>query len=739
MVFLKLTGNTSTGAIGKIGGKIWDWLDKYHNDTDITAGLDPSAGGMAKINTPTAFRDDRLKLYDSTGNFLYTISTSALAANRQITVPILTANDTVAFLGTIKGVPASYFVYKVSTTYYAYNGVSNTLDYSNSDFKTLMTSVVSALTSGGKIILGPGDFTLSTVLTITQDNITIEGFGVDITRILLSTGTTSAAALQIGTGTVGTNYTLTANSLKNTRTLTVATTAGLAAGDWITLQTLVTVDANSATRYYAEFHKIESVDSGTVITVEDMLTTDFTTANSSVYNKVPWTKGFTLKDLTLYDTRAADSVATADDGPFYLAFCYGPKIMNVKCENMSHDSIHIESCFNITLTDIYIETPHAVLDAAGLRYGVYLTGASTNFNWTGGWGNRCRHTFTNNTNSGGAVRRGKQRNITITGVNSYNADTAHFDTHQAALGVTFNGCTTIANQHGDATTDAQGFNMRSPATLNGCVVVGATGQAMVLWIDSDVAGDDFKPGGSRTTVNACQIISPNQADADTNRRGIVVNGNRGSIIISNCQFYDINRECIKLNSPTSNIIITGNMFHSCGGSLGSTNGMINITGTVNDLTITSNIFGAGTPPPLGRPFVIATAGNRIIFKNNNVNGLTNKSPTIPAISTDITMLDNIGLNPIGKITNPVNTTQNTIGNYGGTTSTVVASTDYTVVGGTILITSTGGTGVSITTKDNLGNTITSGDTSLTPRTLARGFKVNWGAFSVAPTVGIFAW
>ena len=157
-------------------------------------------------------------------------------------------------------------------------------------------------------------------------------------------------------------------------------------------------------------------------------------------------------------------------------------------------------------------------------------------------------------------------------------------------------------------------------------------------------------------------------DADTVRRGIVAQGNRSSLIISNCNFYDINQESIRLEDPSSNVIITGNMFHSCGASLVSTNGIIRIDGTGNDIIITNNIFGAGTPPPSGRPLTVATSANRLIFKDNDVNGLTNKAPNIAAISTDIRMSDNLGLSPVGRITNSVNTTNNTIGSYGGTTA-----------------------------------------------------------------------
>ena len=101
------------------------------------------------------------------------------------------------------------------------------------------------------------------------------------------------------------------------------------------------------------------------------------------------------------------------------------------------------------------------------------------------------------------------------------------------------------------------------------------------------------------------------------------------------------------------------------------------------------------------------------------------------------MSDNLGLSPVGRITNSVNTTNNTIGSYGGTTGVPVASIDYTIVGGTMMITCTAGTGVSITLKDGSGNTVASALTTLTAQTLPVGFRINFGAFSVSPTLTVF--
>ena len=167
--FIKKTG-LGIGSGVKIGGAEIDKWDDTFNDVDT--------GVTAKINVPFIFRDDRLKLYDSSGSSkIITISTPSLASNIQLSIPALTANDTFAMLGTIRGMPGNYFIYKVSSTYYAYNCVTNTTSdvTANTDFKTLLTAVIALLPTGGCIWLGPGDFSLATLLTITTNNIIIRG------------------------------------------------------------------------------------------------------------------------------------------------------------------------------------------------------------------------------------------------------------------------------------------------------------------------------------------------------------------------------------------------------------------------------------------------------------------------------------------------------------------------------------------------------------------------------------
>jgi hypothetical protein len=260
-----------------------------------------------------------------------------------------------------------------------------------------------------------------------------------------------------------------------------------------------------------------------------------------------------------------------------------------------------------------------------------------------------------------------------------------------------------------------------------------------VWVDGDGVTDDWKPGGDRTVINACTIIAPLRDDVDTVTRGIVVQSNRKSVVINACQFFDLSSEAIIIEADTADIIVSNNMFHSCGVDLISTNGLIRCLGNIDKLNVTNNHFGAGTPSPAGRPLVFDTGVvNHLVFEGNDVVGLTNKTPSILAGSTDVWVNTNPGLNPLNKLTNFVDTTNHTIGFFGGSTNAVVASTDYKIVGTDVILTSTGGTGVSITIKDGAGNTIVGSLTTLAAQSLPNGYIINFGGFSVAPTVNVYA-
>jgi len=93
LTFIKdVSGNADSGTASKWGGNDIMFLDKYFDNIDIT----PKVG---KINTRTYVRSGKFEYRNPGDTFSYIVIGSALAANRNITLPLLTADDTFAFIG----------------------------------------------------------------------------------------------------------------------------------------------------------------------------------------------------------------------------------------------------------------------------------------------------------------------------------------------------------------------------------------------------------------------------------------------------------------------------------------------------------------------------------------------------------------------------------------------------------------------------------------------------------------
>jgi hypothetical protein len=87
MVWKKVpVGDTGTSTV--FGG---DDLNKISDYFSGTADVD-----KVDINSDTTFRSSRVKLRNPANTFSTTLVNSAIAANRNLTVPLLTGNDTLA-------------------------------------------------------------------------------------------------------------------------------------------------------------------------------------------------------------------------------------------------------------------------------------------------------------------------------------------------------------------------------------------------------------------------------------------------------------------------------------------------------------------------------------------------------------------------------------------------------------------------------------------------------------------
>ena len=113
---------------------------------------------------------------------------------------------------------------------------------------------------------------------------------------------------------------------------------------------------------------------------------------------------------------------------------------------------------------------------------------------------------------------------------------------------------------------------------------------------------------------------------------------------------------------------------------------------------------------------------------------TDTANAVVNLSSGVSMHNNINFNPKGLITNQIGTA--TIG-LGGSGTTVVSGTVYTVSGVDCFITSTGGGVSNIVIKDAGGNTMLTGVTTLTNQFVPIGYSVTWTWAVTGPTVTVF--
>lgn len=95
MVWIKRINGSDPGDSQTIGTDQWDLVDQYHDNTDISSSItNPTI-----INTPTTYRDQILKIFNSDSSFKYTIKAGTIASNVNLSLPNLAADGTLMASG----------------------------------------------------------------------------------------------------------------------------------------------------------------------------------------------------------------------------------------------------------------------------------------------------------------------------------------------------------------------------------------------------------------------------------------------------------------------------------------------------------------------------------------------------------------------------------------------------------------------------------------------------------------
>lgn len=591
---------------------------------------------------------------------------------------------------------------------------------------TTLSSALNAEGGNTKYILAPGLYSEYDI-EASYNNITIEGSGPGLTILEIPAAQTGTQQLlkALGTGaTVG--QSLTADATKGDREISMTSGDELnySANDDILITDNFEVDTD---RKGGEWHRVLSTSAGE-ITLDSPAR--FTYDTTPEVFKLNMLKNITLRNLTL---RSAQTASTLNDGSAQVQFKFVRNLVVDNCifENLRVAELQLFNCAYATISNCRFYKPQLNTGADPVsRYCVSIRGATTNLVVSNCTFEDARHGFTYGAGDSDASA-GRGENILVVNCQAVKSDVAHFDVHRAGGNVImFVNCQATGIDSNTPAALVSGFSLRTPATLIGCTIQSTT-RGITLTTPSGNS-----QGASGSIIRDCNFY--NIIDTASSGAGIWYEDNVENITIDGCHFENIAGGAVEGASSETNgdhfVIQNCRMLNTNNSTEFGSGASIEVDG--DDWLIEGNYIQDNTHES-GKPIVVNSASTNIAIRNNKFLDNEFDAPTVNSDDNNIIIEDNEGYNPIGKITNPLNTTDGTIGLYNGTTSTASASTDYTVVGSDLTLSSTGGTGVSITIKQG-ANTIASGLSTITAQFLRRGWIINFGAFSAAPTLTVIA-
>jgi hypothetical protein len=593
-------------------------------------------------------------------------------------------------------------------------------DPSKGDFTNLQDAINALPSTGGKIFVKAGIYTITNTIRITISNVQIQGEGMGITVFTGDSSMTgNTPALDIYNSVVGSARPLVANTARGDLAINVSPSdaASFNAGDYVLLYSNKQIDTESPAKHAGEVKQMTAVDSvGGVITVDDQIFDTYTVADSASVIRITMLQNITLSDFSV-TTQAAFSKLTS--GFTHFRFIENLQIERIEVHDAFNTGIHVQSVRNTKISDCYVHHINDVTPPENVHYGIVLGSASQNVSVTGCRFSHTRHAVTTG-GSSGTNQNGVPRNIVIANCTSMLTDTAHFDTHQPAENVTFIGC--VADGGVSAAATAYGFQMRGRnCSIIGCSVLQAVGRGIML----------FGPVSSGATIAGNMIANVTAQPGGTLGAGIHLAGPEtpGSM-------------------ATSNHTITGNVIKNCDGSA-ITNGGLN-----SDIVISGNVIENTNSVVPGAAIPLADA-TRVLITGNNIGG-TGQNPAIAMLGssddwrivqnyfsnggssplslrgTGSVLTTNFGYNPVGAIPDPWPANGgDLINNVTAGNPSPQSGTVYTVRHTPKTIIVTGGT-VSQITINELNTGLVAGVFKLG---IGETIAIN---YDVAPTTAIFA-
>ena len=237
------------------------------------------------------------------------------------------------------------------------------------------------------------------------------------------------------------------------------------------------------------------------------------------------------------------------------------------------------------------------------------------------------------------------------------------------------------------------------------------------------------------------ILNGNHLVNDTNEGIFVTNSVINGLIVGN-EIFGTSLDGIVIGAAganSGNITITGNSVLDNDVCCGSGHSGILITAQAQWITVSSNVCSDNRLTPTQDYGIALLSGANNIevigndCKGNRVGGILVQAPS----GTTLAIHNNVGYDPVGKITNFI---QGSFIGVCGTGTTLVSTTVYVICGTDVVWTCSGGTVTAIAEQDNLGNQIWSvANCAALPAigvSTPQGYKITF-TFSVVPTLTVY--
>lgn len=272
---------------------------------------------------------------------------------------------------------------------------------------------------GGTVILSPGTTQASAI--ILKDRVRLVPSGRGSTLLNIGTETYFLRA----EGSLGTGINLSANASAGATQLTIDSTTGIVAGDYLVISDGFSYAATDATYKSGETVQVASVDSGTQLTLVGKLYGSnapgnaYTTANSSKVQRVTPIISPTIEDVEFLGnftaTTTAIHVMHALNGKF------SPRV-----KHYGNTALLLRGVIDTEAVGGFYDDLLDDIGAGHSGYGINVAGPTAGVRIQGNTMSRCRHGFTT---IGGST--GFPHNVTVTGNQVHDTTQAGLDTHAA--------------------------------------------------------------------------------------------------------------------------------------------------------------------------------------------------------------------------------------------------------------------------------------------------------------------